>query len=179
MTADDSTLPTPVIADEHIQLVDARNRPCGSAPRALMRRFHFWHRATYIVVRNAQGEICVQRRTLIKEVFPGGDDLAAGGVVGAGEEVHLAARRELAEELGIRGQPLRPCGGFRYSEGGNHIYGSVYLVDYDGPICLQPEEVDSVRWMPLKQALALDTATPDTRCALGMLHAGGWLEEAA
>ena len=101
MTADDSTLPTPVIADEHIQLVDARNRPCGSAPRALMRRFHFWHRATYIVVRNAQGDICVQRRTLIKEVFPGGDDLAAGGVVGAGEAVHLAARRELAEETGI------------------------------------------------------------------------------
>ncbi|MGB8714567.1 MAG: NUDIX domain-containing protein [Onishia taeanensis] len=179
MTADDSTLPTPVIADEHIQLVDARNRPCGSAPRALMRRFHFWHRATYIVVRNSRGEICVQRRTLIKEVFPGGDDLAAGGVVGAGEAVHLAARRELAEELGIRGQPLRACGGFRYSEGGNHIYGSVYLVDYDGLLCLQPEEVDSVRWMPLREALALDTATPDTRCALGMLYAGGWLEEAA
>ncbi|WP_192036183.1 NUDIX domain-containing protein [Halomonas sp. YLGW01] len=179
MTADESTLPPPVIADEHIQLVDARNRPCGSAPRALMRRFHFWHRATYIVVRNARREICVQRRTLTKEVFPGGDDLAAGGVVGAGEAVHLAARRELAEELGIHGQPLRACGDFRYAEDGNHIYGSVYLVDYEGPLCLQAEEVASVRWMPLTEALALDTATPDTRCALRLLHAGGWLEEVA
>ncbi|MFC4976684.1 hypothetical protein ACFPTY_19715 [Halomonas beimenensis] len=45
-------LPTPRIADESIQLVDARNRPCGSAPRAAMRRYRYWHRATYIVVRN-------------------------------------------------------------------------------------------------------------------------------
>ncbi|WP_136254015.1 NUDIX hydrolase [Onishia niordana] len=179
MTANDSTLPPPVIADEHIQLVDARNRPCGSAPRAMMRRFHFWHRATYIVVRNAKGDICVQRRTLTKEVFPGDDDLAAGGVVGAGEAVHQAARRELAEELGIRGQPLRSCGDFRYDKDGHHIYGSIYLVDYDGPLCLQPEEVASVRWMPLKEALALETATPDTHSALGMLYAGGWLEQAA
>lgn len=105
----DEPLPAPHVARERIQLVDARNRPCGSAWRAEMRRFHFWHRATYVVVRNGRGEICVQRRTLTKEVFPGGLDLAAGGVVGAGEAEHVAARRELAEELGIEGVALRPA----------------------------------------------------------------------
>ncbi|TDR50719.1 isopentenyldiphosphate isomerase [Halomonas ventosae] len=176
----DASLPEPPaephIADEQIQLVDARNRPCGSAPRAAMRRFRFWHRATYVVVRNRRGELCVQRRTLTKEVFPGGLDLAAGGVVGAGEAVHVAARRELAEELGIRGAPLRHLGGFVHDVGGNHIFGSLFLVDHDGPLTLQAEEVADAFWLPPHEALALEGVTPDTRQAVEALLAGGELE---
>ncbi|MDX1465100.1 MAG: NUDIX domain-containing protein [Halomonas sp.] len=168
--------PEPFIADEQIQLVDPRNRPCGSASRAAMRRFRFWHRATYIVVRNAHGELCVQRRTLTKEVFPGGLDLAAGGVVGAGEAVHVAARRELAEELGIRGVPLRHVLEFVHAEGGNHIFGSVFLVDHDGPLTLQAEEVVEAFWLAPDAALALDGITPDTRQAVEALRAAGDLE---
>ena len=174
----DEPLPTPHVARERIQLVDARNRPCGSAWRAAMRRFRFWHRATYIVVRNARGEICVQRRTLTKEVFPGGLDLAAGGVVGAGEAEHLAARRELTEELGIRGVPLRPAGSFVHAEGGNHIFGSLFLVDHDGPLALQAEEVAEVFWRTPAEALSLPGVTPDTRQALRALLDGGLLEAA-
>lgn len=172
-------LPTPMIADERVQLVDANNRPCGSALRAQMRRFRLWHRATYVVVRNRQGELCAQRRTLIKEVFPGGVDLAAGGVVGAGEAVHVAARRELAEELGIVGVPLRFCLDFRYNEGGNHIFGSVFLVEYSGALRLQTEEVAEAIWLPLDEALAHPQATPDTHLALARLIEGGWLERAS
>ena len=172
----DEPLPTPHVARERIQLVDARNRPCGSAWRVAMRRFRFWHRATYIVVRNARGEICVQRRTLTKEVFPGGLDLAAGGVVGAGEAEHLAARRELAEELGIRGVPLRPAGGFVHAEGGNHIYGSLFLVEHDGPLALQAEEVAEAFWRSPGEALALPGVTPDTRQALQRLLDAGLLD---
>ncbi|MCH4564381.1 MULTISPECIES: NUDIX hydrolase [Halomonas] len=171
-------LPTPRIADESIQLVDARNRPCGSASRVQMRRFRFWHRATYIVVRNARGEICVQRRTLTKEVFPGGLDLAAGGVVGAGEAVHVAARRELAEELGIHGVPLRHVREFVHAEGGHHIFGSLFLVDHDGPLTLQAEEVADAFWLPPAEALALEAVTPDTRQAVEALLEAGALEPA-
>ncbi len=172
----DPTLPAPRVADEAIQLVDARNRPCGSAPRALMRRFQFWHRATYVVVRNRRGDICVQRRTLTKEVFPGGLDLAAGGVVGAGEAVHVAARRELDEELGIRGVPLSHAGEFRHDRDGNHIFGSLFLVEHDGPLTLQAEEVADAFWCSLEEALALEKVTPDTRQAVEVLIASGWLE---
>lgn len=166
-------LPAPRIADERVQLVDADNRPCGSAWRAVMRRWQYWHRATYVAVRNRHGELCVQRRTLTKEVFPGGFDLAAGGVVGAGEAVHVAARRELAEELGITGVPLRYCLGFRYARDGHNIFGSVYLVDYDGPLTLQAEEVAAVQWLPLDEAMTHPQATPDTRMALSRIVEGG------
>ncbi|MDR5892073.1 NUDIX hydrolase [Halomonas mongoliensis] len=172
----DETPPLPHVVRERIQLVDARNRPCGSAWRTEMRRFHFWHRATYVVVRNARGEICVQHRTLTKEVFPGGLDLAAGGVVGAGEAEHVAARRELAEELGIRGVALRPAGGFVHAEGGNHIFGSLFLVDHDGPLTLQAEEVADAFWYTPAEALALPGVTPDTRQAVQVLLEAGLLE---
>ncbi|MDZ7851334.1 MAG: NUDIX domain-containing protein [Halomonas sp.] len=175
MSADASLpepLPAPHIADEQIQLVDARNHPCGSAPRAAMRRFRFWHRATYVVVRNRRGELCVQRRTLTKEVFPGGLDLAAGGVVGAGEAVHVAARRELAEELGIQRVPLRHLGEFVHDAGGNHIFGSLFLVEHDGPLVLQAEEVAETFWLPPEKALELDGVTPDTRQAVQVMLTG-------
>ncbi|GHB22821.1 NUDIX hydrolase YfcD [Salinicola rhizosphaerae] len=155
-----------VIADEQVQLVDARNRPCGSAARATMRRLGCWHRATYIVVRNARGEICVQERTLIKETHPGWFDLAAGGVVGAGEAWLPAARRELEEELGIRGVPLVPEGEFRFVEGTLRIFGALFSVTYEGALRLQPEEVAAVRWLSPAEALALQKATPDSRLAL-------------
>ncbi|MBS9403635.1 NUDIX domain-containing protein [Halomonas sp. TRM85114] len=168
-------LPRPHIANERIQLVDARNRPCGSAMRATMRRFRYWHRATYIVVRNRWGGICAQRRTLTKEVFPGGLDLAAGGVVGAGEAVHVAARRELSEELGIRHVPLRHMLEFVHAEGGNHIFGSVFLVEHDGPLVLQAEEVAEAFWLAPDDALALEEVTPDTRQAVMALDEAGAL----
>lgn len=173
---DDTRLPAPHVARERIQLVDSRNRPCGSAWRAEMRRFRFWHRATYVVVCNARGELCVQRRTLTKEVFPGGLDLAAGGVVGAGEAVHLAARRELEEELGIRGRRLRPAGGFVHARGGNHIFASLYLVEHDGPLALQAEEVADAFWLPPAEALAQEGVTPDTRQAVEVLRDRGMLK---
>lgn len=71
-----------MIQDEIIQLVDAQNRPCGTAPRRLMRRYRYWHRATYAFVLNGRGELCIQKRTLSKEVFPGYFDLASGGLSG-------------------------------------------------------------------------------------------------
>lgn len=167
---------TPNIKDERIQLVDAANRPRGSASRIQMRRYHFWHRATYVFVRNRRGELCVQERTLTKEVFPGDYDLATGGVVGAGEAVHIAARRELAEELGIDGVRLTPCFEFRFAEQGNHIFGSAFLVEYDGALRLQPDEVADARWLSVNDALALERATPDSRLALTLMLERGWLE---
>ncbi|SHE39895.1 Isopentenyldiphosphate isomerase [Modicisalibacter ilicicola DSM 19980] len=169
------SLATGQIKDERVQLVDAVNRPCGSASRRMMRRYRLWHRATYVFVRNRLGELCVQERTLTKEVFPGDYDLATGGVVGAGEAVAIAARRELAEELGIESVRLTPCFEFRFAEQGHHVFGSVFLVDYDGPLRLQAEEVASANWLSVAEALDLRRATPDTHRALTLMCARHWL----
>lgn len=161
---------------EWVQVVDADNRPCGSATRAFVRRFKLWHQASYIFVRNRQGLFCVQRRTETKDIFPGAFDLAAGGVVDAGEAMHVGARRELYEELGVRMTRLRHCFDFRYVDYRLHCFGGVFLVDYDGPLALQATEVVDVQWLTPAQALAMDNVTPDTRLALEHLIASGLLD---
>lgn len=162
-------------AQEWVQVVDAHNRPRGSATRAFVRRFKLWHQASYIFVRNAQGQLCIQQRTMTKDIFPGAYDLAAGGVVDAGESMHAGARRELFEELGIWRRTLTHCFDFCYTDHRLHCFGGVYLTEHNGALALQPSEVVDVLWLSPDEALGLDHVTPDTRVALTMLVEQGLL----
>lgn len=92
---------------ELIAWVDEQDRPLGSLPRAELRERGLIGRGTFILLFNSAGELCVQRRTLSKAVYPGYWDLAAGGMVQAGEPYADSAARELEEELGIRDAVLR------------------------------------------------------------------------
>ena len=123
-------------ADEIVAIVDDRNRVVGSAPRWDMRRNRLPHRSTYILVFNSRGDLCVQKRTATKDVFPGYYDIAAGGVVLAGESYEAGARRELAEEVGIRGVPLAHQFVFHYADAYTQVWGSVFSCVYDGDLVL-------------------------------------------
>ena len=93
-------------AGEMVAIVDEHNRVTGQARRAVMRAGHLIHRACYILVFNGRGELFVQKRTPNKDIYPGYYEVAAGGVVLAGESYEESAVRELAEELGISAPPL-------------------------------------------------------------------------
>ncbi|MEG7273233.1 NUDIX domain-containing protein, partial [Pseudomonas aeruginosa] len=71
---------------------------------------------TFSLLFNSAGELCVQRRTPSKAVYPGYWDLAAGGIVQAGEPYTDSAARELKEELGTREAVLREHGRFFFDE---------------------------------------------------------------
>ncbi|REC93491.1 NUDIX hydrolase [Kushneria indalinina] len=157
-----------------VQIVDTFNRPVGSARRCDMRRLQMWHRAVYIFVLDQHDRICVQRRTLWKDIFPGYRDLCAGGVVDAGETMARAARRELQEELGLS-LTLMPCLTLHFKEGMN-AFGSVFLARYrNEPIRLQTSEVADIEWLTLEEALAIEDATPDSHQALKTLVARGFV----
>ena len=81
-------------AEELVEIVDRDNRPIGALTRRLMREQGLIHRAAYILVFNTAGELFLQKRTLTKDIYPGYWDMAAGGVVLAGESYEAAARRE-------------------------------------------------------------------------------------
>ncbi|WP_438764364.1 NUDIX domain-containing protein [Kushneria sp. TE3] len=155
-----------------VQIVNAFNRPVGSARRCDMRRLRMWHRAVYILVLDCHDRVCVQRRTPWKDIFPGYHDLCAGGVVDAGESMACAARRELQEELGLT-LTLTPCLTLHFEEGMN-AFGSVFLARYrNEPIRLQASEVAGIEWLTLEEALALDDATPDSHQVLRSLASKG------
>jgi 8-oxo-dGTP pyrophosphatase MutT (NUDIX family) len=148
--------------DELVAIVDSVNRVTGLAPRREMRAQSLAHRSTYILVFNSEGELYVQKRTMTKDVYPGFLDPAAGGVVLAGESYEEGAKRELAEEMGIRGIPPRREFEFWFDEGGVKVWGGAFSCVYDGELTLQPEEVESVTLMrPEIVAEGKDRFTPD------------------
>lgn len=117
---------------EWVDVVDEQDRVIGVAERARVRRENLRHRASYILVLDEAERVLVQRRTLVKDFCPGMLDACAGGVVTQGEAMEPSARRELAEELGIRDVPLQSFGTF-YAEGeGYRVWGGCSVVAIRG-----------------------------------------------
>lgn len=161
---------------EWVDVVDAQDRVIGVAERSRVRRENLCHRASYILVQDDAGRVLVQRRTLGKDFCPGMLDACAGGVVTTGEQMEPSARRELAEELGIRDLPLQSFGTF-YTEGevggsGYKVWGGLFSCHYQGPLQLQAEEVSAVYWMSLADIAARAAEfTPDSLIAIATWQA--------
>lgn len=157
-------------ADELVVLVDAENREIGATTRARMRAEQLLHRATYVFVFDASGRLYAQQRTYTKDVYPGYWDLAAGGVVLAGESYDDSAERELAEELGITGVSLDPWFEFYFEDNRSPVWGRAYGVySYEGPLRLQEEEVLAVERLVVADILEgreQRQFTPDSVLAL-------------
>jgi 8-oxo-dGTP pyrophosphatase MutT (NUDIX family) len=129
-------------AEELVQIVDSANHPTGAQPRAIMRKQGLIHRASYILVCNDDNKLFIQKRTATKDIYPGYWDIAAGGVVLAGESYDTSARRELGEELGVTDTPLEYLFDHYYQDDNNKVWGAVYRCRHNGPFVLQKEEVE-------------------------------------
>ncbi|MCV4343060.1 NUDIX hydrolase [Pseudomonas capsici] len=153
---------------EQIAWVDEQDRLLGSLPRAELRERGLIGRGTYILLFNSAGELCVHQRTLSKAIYPGYWDVAAGGMVQAGESYAESAARELEEELGVGGVALQAHEQFLFDQPGNRIWCAVFSAVWDGPLRLQPEEVLQARFIPVAQVLqaAEKPYCPDSLAAL-------------
>lgn len=147
--------------EEQVQIVDRLNRITGTAPRSVMRRQGLPHRASYVLVFNDNDEFFLQKRTLTKDIYPGYWDVAAGGVVLAGESYEESAVRELAEELGITA-PLTFLFDHYYEDNRNRVWGRIFHCRHEGPFILQVEEVAFGRFITIDEALALSHNEPFT-----------------
>jgi isopentenyldiphosphate isomerase len=135
--------------DERVDVVDDDDRVIGTVTRAEMRARRLQHRAVAVAVFGSDGRLLVHRRADTKDIWPGQWDLAAGGVVAAGEAAEDAARRELAEELGIEVPPgrLEPLGSGRFRDESVALVASCYRVVHDGPFTFTDGEIAQVRWV--------------------------------
>ena len=167
-------MPTPA-GGEIVIVVDGGNRPVAELPRRRVRAENLPHRATCIFVFDRRGRLLVQCRTAGKDLYPGFYDLAAGGVVAAGESYERCAEREAAEELGIRGTALAPKFDFYYEDERNRCFSRVFTCVHDGPFTLQPEEVESVKFHTVEEIAGgvVAPVTPDTLLAFHRLTGPG------
>ncbi|MFP3713235.1 NUDIX domain-containing protein [Puerhibacterium sp. TATVAM-FAB25] len=159
---------------ELVALYDDAGRPTGeAAARARVRAQNLRHAATAVVVRDSAGRVYVHRRTGTKDVYPGLHDFCAGGVLQAGEEPAAAAERELAEELGVTGVPLRPLGEADYADDRTRYHAYLYECTYDGPVTWQPEEVAWGAWVEPAALLRMLDELPFVPDSTTVLR--GWL----
>lgn len=149
---------------ELVDVVDDDDHVIATVTRAQMRAGRLQHRAVSIAVLATDGRLLVHRRADTKDVWPGMWDIAAGGVVAAGEDYDTAARRELAEELGIEAHMLVHLGTGRYVDDAVAMIGRGYLTVHDGPFTFTDGEIAEVRWVDraaLQALLATESFVPD------------------
>lgn len=163
---------------EIVALVDERGVVVGRAPRSVVRRDNLLHAATAVLVRDPAGAIYVHRRSPEKDWCPSHHDAAAGGVLLDGEAPADAARRELAEELGISGLELRPLPRSHYEDATVRCVEHCFEVTFDGTPVHADGEVVWGAWWTLEQlgerlADAAWPFVPDTRSLLASLRAAG------
>ena len=136
------------VSDEILDVVDEDDRVTGTETRGVIHARGLMHRAVHILVFNSAGELLVQKRSLAKDENPGLWDTSAAGHVDSGEEYDDCARREISEELGIsHSVALAELFKLPAAAETGYEHCKVYRCDYDGPLRLQAEEIDEVRWL--------------------------------
>ena len=150
---------------EQVVLVDADDRPTGTAGKMAAHRDGALHRAFSVIVWNSKGEVLLQRRALCKYHSGGLWTNACCGHPRPGEFVAAAALRRLGEELGF-GCPLEELGTITYRaelDQGlvEHEFVHVFRGTFDGAIEPAPEEVSEVRWISPVALLSAFDETPE------------------
>ena len=128
------------------------------------------HRATFIFVFAQDGRLLIQRRSHDKDLYSGYYDLAAGGVVAAGETYACCAYREIEEELGIVDHALEEQRGFYYEDAHSRCFGQIYRCCHDGPFCLPTEEISAAFFSTSADLSHWSPTSPDTHYAFSLLY---------
>ena len=133
--------------DEIFDIVDSHDRVIGTARRGDVHANGWKHRAVHIMVRRANGDVFLQKRSMHKDCHPGVWDSSASGHLDSGESYHTAAVRELKEELGIHVAAVEEVGALDASVITGQEFVRIYRVDHEGPFVLHPDEIEEGRWI--------------------------------
>jgi isopentenyldiphosphate isomerase len=144
------------MSEELVDIVDDDDNVIATVTRSEMRAGRLQHRSVGIAVMSTDGRLLIHRRSLAKDIWPGWWDIAAGGVVVAGETYEAAAQRELKEELGIEAD-VEFLGQSRYVDDDVAEMCRGYRVVHDGPFEFSDGEVSEVRWVTFAELGAMRT----------------------
>jgi len=135
------------MSEEIFDVVNERDEVVGHRPRSEVHRLGLMHRAAHVLVFNSRGEVFLQKRSLKKDRQPGLWDSSASGHVDSGETYDAGAVRELREEIGLEPPaPLRRLFKLGPSAETDQEHVWVYRCEAEGPLRLDPEEIDQGGW---------------------------------
>lgn len=135
------------MGDEILDAVDEDDRVIGRMSRRDVHRFGLRHRASHVLVFDAQGRLFLQRRSAHKECSPGLWDSSAAGHLESGESYLACAIRELREEIGLwASETPVPILRFEASARTGWEFVWVFRCQAHGEITPDPLEVEEGRW---------------------------------
>ncbi len=140
-----------------VAVVSKDDKIIGSEERKVVYQKGLIHRLVRVLLFNDKDEVLLQWRSASEDTFPSTWDQSAGGHVDEGEDYETAAKRELAEELGVKDIKLTLVDKFYTdSQIGEKIirrFNAVFVGNYSGEFILQKEEVEKVKWFNFDELL--------------------------
>ena len=148
-------------------LLDQDGRPAGSLPKDQVHHAETpLHLAFSVYLFDRRGRVLATRRALTKQTWPGVWTNSCCGHPAPGEEVAVAARRRLDQELGLvptRLDLVLPEFAYRAVAADGVVENErcpVFLAQADGDPAPDPSEVAEWRWVPWSQFRTVATAAP-------------------
>lgn len=139
---------------ELVVLVDDNNHELGTAPKDTVHTTNTpLHRGFSLFLFNSKGELLLTRRALRKKTFPGVWTNTVCGHPAPGETTIDAAKRRLAEELGMREmREIREIAPYQYkfADKNGIVENEIcpVLVAYsDSNPQPNPEEIEGYKWL--------------------------------
>jgi 8-oxo-dGTP pyrophosphatase MutT (NUDIX family) len=142
--------------DEMLDEIDAFNHVVGKIGKLESYKRKISHRVVHVMVLRGD-KIFLARRAMKVRYLPGFYCSSAGGHVQAGEDVKLAALRELEEEIGLQG-PIDHLEGF-FFEHEFRIHIDLFIKRFDetvDQVKVNPEEVVSGQFYSLTEIAGMD-----------------------
>lgn len=122
------------------------------------------HPVVHLHVFNSKGELYLQKRPEWKDIQPGKWDTATGGHVDLGENIDMALKREVREELGITDFKPQSLGHYVFESKKEKELVYVHKTVYDGDIHPSKEELNGGRFwtaQEIKDNIGKNIFTPN------------------
>ena len=160
-------------AQELFPIVDEEGNITGAATRGECHNgSRLLHPVVHLHVFNSKGELYLQTRPAWKEIQPGKWDTAVGGHVDLGENIEMALRREVEEELGITDFTPETITQYLYDSQKERELVFVHKTVYDGAITPSPETDGGRFWSiaEIKENLGKGIFTPNFESEAEKVH---------
>ena len=132
--------------------VDKNNKVIGKISRKTAHNSPSkYYRTIYVIVKNSDGLILLQKRSATKDLYPNCWDLSVGGHVNFGQSYLETAIRELKEELNISisNKDLKLLGELLVKLPTSNEYFNVfeYILKNTDDIKIETNELSQTKWM--------------------------------
>jgi isopentenyl-diphosphate Delta-isomerase len=146
---------SPVGENMLIDAVDGADAPIGQITRRDVFRRHVNFRVVHVLIFNSNGELLLQRLALTRTRHPGYWGSSVAGYLFSNERYYDAARRRVAQELGILDVKLHRVGKIVVRDDECLKFVEVFTAIYDGPFQFDQGHIDTIQFLPISVVRSL------------------------